>query len=86
MQLNKPSGLSLEQFEKLFENESKDKNGIFKDNAKYFYYIEQSYGVNGVFVAAIGIHESAWGTSKIALKTKVNINRTTHTEKTKISI
>ena len=70
MQLNKPSGLSLEQFEKLFENESKDKNGIFKDNAKYFYYIEQSYGVNGVFVAAIGIHESAWGTSKIALNKK----------------
>lgn len=66
MQLNKPSGLSLEQFEKIFENESKDKNGVFKENAKYFYYIEQSYGINGVFVAALGIHESAWGTSRIA--------------------
>lgn len=70
MQLNKPSGLTLEQFEKVFANESKDKNGVFKENAKYFYYIEQSYGVNGVFVAAIGIHESAWGTSKIATNKK----------------
>ena len=70
MDLNKPSGLTLEQFEKIFENESKDKNGIFKENAKYFYYIEQSYGINGVFVAAIGVHESAWGTSKIAINKK----------------
>ena len=42
----------------------------FKENAKYFYYAEQSYGINGVFVAAIGIHESAWGTSKIATNKK----------------
>ena len=27
---------------------------------------EQQYNINGIFVAAIGIHESAWGTSKIA--------------------
>ena len=46
------------------------KNCVFKDNAKYFYYIEQQYGINGVFVAAIGIHESAWGTSKIATNKK----------------
>ena len=70
MSLNKPSGLTLEQFEKIFSNESKDKKGIFKENAKYFYYIEQSYGINGVFVAAIGIHESNWGTSKIAINKK----------------
>ena len=70
MQLNKPSGLTLEQFEKIFENEAKDKNGIFKENAKYFYYVEKAYGVNGVFVAAVGIHESGWGTSRIALNKK----------------
>lgn len=70
MNLNRPSGLTLEQFEKIFENEEKDKNGIFKENAKYFYYVEQAYGINGVFVAAIGIHESAWGTSKIAIDKK----------------
>jgi len=70
MSLNKKSGLTLEQFEKIFKNESKDKKGIFKENAKYFYYIEQVYGINGVFVAAIGIHESGWGTSRIAINKK----------------
>lgn len=70
MALNKPSGLTLEQFEKIFENESKDKNGIFKENAKFFYYVEQVYGINGVFVAAVGIHESGWGTSRIATNKK----------------
>lgn len=66
MKLNSPSDLSLEQFKKLFENDKEDVKGIFKDNAQYFYYIEKQYNINGVFVAAVGIHESAWGTSKIA--------------------
>ncbi len=65
MALNKPSGLSLEQFKKVL-TDSKDKNNIFKNNAQYFYYIEQQYNINGLFVAAVGIHESNWGTSKIA--------------------
>lgn len=65
MQLNKPSGLSLEQFKKVL-SDAKDKNKIFEDNAEYFYYIEKQYNINGIFVAAIGIHESAWGTSKIS--------------------
>ena len=70
MSLNKPSGLTLEQFKKIFDGETKDKNEVFKENAEYFYYVEQAYGINGVFVAAIGIHESAWGTSKIAINKK----------------
>jgi len=70
MKLNKPSRLTLEQFEKIFDNESKDKNGVFKENAKYFYYVEKVYGINGVFVAAVGIHESGWGTSRIATNKK----------------
>ncbi len=65
MALNKPSGLTLEQFKKVLKDD-KDKNNIFEQNAEYFYYIEKQYNINGVFVAAIGIHESAWGTSKIA--------------------
>ena len=64
--LSKPSDFSLEQFKKVLSNNSQDKNKVFENNAEYFYYIEQQYGINGVFVAAIGIHESAWGTSKIA--------------------
>lgn len=70
MELNKPSGLTLEQFEKIFENEKKDKNVFFKDNAKFFYYVEKAYGINGIFVAAVGIHESGWGTSRIATDKK----------------
>lgn len=69
MALNKPSGLSLEQFKKVL-NDSKDTNKIFANNAEYFYYIEKQYNINGVFVAAVGIHESAWGTSKIAIEKK----------------
>ena len=69
MSLNKPSGLSLEQFKKILTDD-KDKNKIFEQNAEYFYYIEQQYNINGVFVAAMGIHESAWGTSTIAKQKK----------------
>ena len=71
MALNKPSGLTLEQFKKIL-TDKKDTNKIFTNNAEYFYYIEKQYNINGVFVAAVGIHESAWGTSKIA-KDKNNL-------------
>lgn len=70
MALNEPSGLTLEQFKKIFKNESKDKNSVFAGNAEYFYYVEKVYGINGICVAAIGIHESNWGTSKIATDKK----------------
>lgn len=66
MILNQKSGLSLNQFKAIL-SDPKDKNGIFASNAEYFYYIEKEYGINGVFVAAVAIHESAWGTSKISL-------------------
>ena len=52
--------------------DSNDKNHIFEQNAEYFYYIEQQYNINGVFVAAVGIHESAFGTSYLAT-TKRNL-------------
>ena len=66
IKLNKPSGFSIEQFKAMLTDQ-KDKNKIFENNSDYFYYIEDEYNINGVFVAAIGIHESAWGTSKLAL-------------------
>lgn len=69
MELNKPSGLTLEQFKKVLTDEN-DKNNIFEDNAEYFYYIENEYNINGIFVAAIGIHESGWGKSNIAINKK----------------
>ena len=47
-----------------------DKNNVFKENAEYFYYAEQQYDVNGIFIAAVAIHESGWGTSSISLSKK----------------
>lgn len=69
MALNEPSGLTLSQFQKVL-TDSKDKNQIFQSQAQYFYYIEKQYQINGIFIAAIGVHESAWGTSKIAKEKK----------------
>lgn len=71
MALNQPSGLSLEQFKKVLTDE-RDVNKKFENNAQYFYYIEQQYNINGLYIAAIGIHESAWGTSELA-KNKNNL-------------
>ena len=59
--------MSLEQFKKILSDD-KDKNNVFATNAEHFYYIEKQYNINGVFVAAVGIHESGWGTSKISLE------------------
>lgn len=66
MDLRKPSGLNLEQFKKVLSNDTNDKKKVFEENAEYFYYIEKQYQINGIFVASVGIHESAWGTSGIA--------------------
>ena len=68
MSLNKASGLSLEQFKKVLLNNKQDKNSILSNNAEYFYYAEKQYNINGVFLAAVAIHESNWGTSKIAIE------------------
>ena len=70
MLLNRPSGLTIDQFKKIFENDPNDKNGVFRDHAEYFYYVENQYGINGLFVAAIGIHESGWATSWISQNKK----------------
>lgn len=72
MDLTKQSGFSLEQFKKVMENDFNDKNNVFSTNADYFYYIEKQYNINGIFVAAVGIHESGWGTSTIS-KNKKNL-------------
>lgn len=72
MNLAQPSGLSLAQFKKVLSSCSEDTNKVFKNNAEYFYYIEQEYKINGIFVAAVGIHESNWGKSAIA-KEKYNL-------------
>ena len=71
IEINKPSGLTSDEFKKVLTDD-KDVNKIFQNNSEYFYYIEDEYNINGMFVAAIGIHESAWGTSRLA-KNKYNL-------------
>lgn len=68
MKLNEVSGLSLQQYKNILSTEAKDTNNIFKNNAEYFYYAEKQYKVNGIFIVAVAIHESNWGTSQIAMK------------------
>ena len=72
MDVSKESGLNLSDDKTIFANNISDKNNIFRDNAETFYNMEKKYKINGVFLAAIGIHESAWGTSQIA-RDKLNL-------------
>ena len=72
MELNKISGLLLEDYQKMLSGISNDKNKIFENNAGVFFEIEQKYNINGVFLASVAIHESGWGTSLIA-KDKNNL-------------
>ncbi len=67
MALNVKSGLKAEDYIRILSNITADKNKIFEQNAMVFYNVEQEYEINGIFLAAIGIHESGWGTSAIAL-------------------
>ena len=66
MELNKTSGLTLKDYQKIFTGIPNDKNKIFENNAEVFYNIEKKYNINGIFLASMAIHESAWGTSQIA--------------------
>ena len=66
MKLNVASGLTKEDFKKVLSGNPNDVNKIFESHAEVFYNVEQKYGVNGLFIAAIGIHESNWGTSNIS--------------------
>lgn len=66
MDLSKPSGLSLAQFQKVLSGNGSDTQNVLANNAEYFYYAERQYGINGIYLAAMAIHEGGWGTSKIA--------------------
>lgn len=70
MELNKPSGLTKDDFKKVLSGIENDTNKIFENNAEVFFEIEQKYNINGIFLAALGMHESNWGTSAIAQEKK----------------
>ena len=72
MNVMKPSGFTLAQFKKVLSGNAGDTRHVIEDNAKYFYYAEKQYGINGIFLAAMAIHEGGWGTSKIS-KDKKNL-------------
>ena len=72
MEVNKPSGLTKNDFIKVLSGHQEDTEKIFEQNASLFYEIEQKYNVNGLFLASMGIHESNWGRSNIA-KQKRNL-------------
>ena len=70
MDLTEPSGLTLSDYKTVLGYDERDKNKIFAENAEVFYKAEQKYGINGIFLASIGIHESAWGNSYLAKQKK----------------
>ncbi len=70
MELNKPSGLTKDDFKRVLSGIPNDANKIFENNAEVFFEIEQKYNINGIFLAAMGMHESNWGTSTIAQEKK----------------
>jgi flagellum-specific peptidoglycan hydrolase FlgJ len=72
MEVNKSSGLTLDDFKKVLSGNSNDVNKIFEDNAEAFYNADRKYNINGIFLAGIAINESGWGTSNIA-NTKKNL-------------
>lgn len=66
MDLTKSSGLTLAQFQKVLSGNSADTKNVLASNAEFFYYAEKQYGINGIYLASMAIHEGGWGTSKIA--------------------
>ena len=66
MELNKCTGVRFIDFELIFKVLPIVTIVIFEENAEVFYNMDKKYNVNGIFIAAIAIHESGWGTSQIS--------------------
>ncbi len=66
MPLNQSTGLTLADYKKILTGLPNDKNDVFKNNYEVFYNIDKKYNINGIFLASMAIHESAWGSSQIA--------------------
>lgn len=64
--LNESTDLTYNDYKRMLSGISSDRNHIIEDNAEVFYNMDKKYNMNGVFLAAIAIHESGWGTSTIA--------------------
>ena len=66
MELNKSSNLTEDDYSNIFSDLPQDTSDIIKDNYIHFKEAEEDYDINGIFLAAIAIHESNWGNSQIA--------------------
>lgn len=66
MPLNQSTELNLEDYKKILSGNELDKNKIIEENAEVFYNMDKRYNINGVFLASMAIHESAWATSQIS--------------------
>lgn len=60
MDLRTKSNLTVEDLEKAFAGT--DMEGL----GKYFIQAEKEYGINAIYLASLGIHESGWGSSNFA--------------------
>lgn len=61
MEINKPCGLSKEDFVDLLQNMKYDYTGYFSRNAEFIWEMEQKYQINGLFYCGIAGEESGWG-------------------------
>ena len=66
MPLNQSTDLTLDDYNKILSGNLADTKNVISDNAEAFYNADKNYNMNGVFLASMAIHESAWGTSTIA--------------------
>lgn len=63
MEINKPCGLSKEDFVSLIEDMPYDYTGYFERNAEFIWEMEQETQVNALFYCGIAAQESGWGKS-----------------------
>lgn len=61
MRIDRPCGLSEDEFVKVLKNCKYDYKGFLKKHAKYIWKMEQKYQINGLFYCGIFAIESGWG-------------------------
>lgn len=64
--LNESTNLTYSDYKKILSGIPADRNHVIEENAEVFYNMDKKYNINGIFLVAIAIHESGWGTSQIA--------------------
>lgn len=62
--ITEPTGMTAEQFNEIIEyalNDKNKKNSGLANTGEAFVYIEEEYGINGLFALAVASFESGWG-------------------------